>query len=916
MARDTRKMYRFALYGQSGSGKSCLLGTMALVGTSSRALSCELLPVEVPEPKEVQDGQLKPQEREALSLHRGKDWLQKVQDRLRQNNVPEPNPPQFDAAPPMFDFRIGDPQHGDRLVRLIDYSGELINPEMEHDSESFVRKLRDHLTDSDGFLILAETPRNKSDVSQRMLHLKRLREAFKSLQEAKDDALRTPACIVLTKWDRYSKIDRDEPNNELSKLPRFFDTYPEFEALVNSIGNALAPQEAEVKAIRWTDLDDVAETAGNPAIDSASCAIAQTSGQGESTAQPTAQSNTSTADSLANPEDVGQWGCQIGNVWVFPASAFGAATGQDGKEVPDGLPQPFGIIEPFLWLAQRRDLIDATSLERDWAQRRRWAWVPLVFLFPHHRRMRTRAAQLARRIPASTNSARRLARLRRQLFWRGTVASVVTSLVSMVLFVALFGTGGYSYLRQTDFASWQSVVENPASDTDNLLQARDFFDRYASHWWNGLFVPSRDAAKQLVDKADQQIDHILWQGVQKAVPDSPEQAKQAEKYLAALPNGRHAGEARRIIAEVGKKEVVRENDRWLSECERQLARATTASQVDELLGKLNSGFPFPASASNQQQGKLQQLQKQAADKRAELDWAEFENQYRQAMRDEDYGHAANLLSKRQPRDDRWQGLVKEFATRIEQTAEARVNKHLKDSRFDEANNELRKAEDALKHLESAVRPYQSTIADSLLEPLRKLQPKKGQIDKDHDRFEYSKILEQRTAQACERYLNHAPLKTMQREVNAYLQYLRRLEQPVPVNIGIKIFWDKNYRPDDWSKGENYIHVWVDDSQVFESPEAIAEDPGNLSGEVGRFEINGKHIGDRVTIRVEIVEDDNFATGRDDDGGSGEQTCSLKELRKGIQIPLRPKGGGNFENRAHLNITSGWPEEPDLPTWHD
>jgi len=916
MARDARKMYRFALYGQSGSGKSCLLGTMALVGASSRDLTCEFLPVEVPEPKEGPDGQMQPSRREALSLHRGKQWLTEVQERLRQNDVPKPNPPEFDAAPPMFDFRIGDPRQGDRLVRLIDYSGELINPEMEHDPESFVRKLRDHLSDSDGFLILAETPRSKSDVSQRMLHLKRLREAFKSLQEARDDALRTPVCIVLTKWDRHSKIEREKPENELNKLLQFFDQHPEFDGLVNSIGNALAPQEAAVKSIQWTDLDVAADTAGNPAIDSASRATAQTSGQGESTAQPTAQSNTSTADSLANPDDVEHWGRQIGNVWVFPATAFGAATGQDGKEVPNGLPRPFGILEPFVWLAQRRDVLDAASVKEDWSRHAGWAWLPFAFVTGVHRRLRRRVGLLTRRVPPSSRLARPLAQLRRRLFWAGTFASFVTSLALTVLSVAAIGTISYSRIRYDQFAYWRSVVENPASTGDELLQARDFFDRYASHWWNGLLVPSPDDAKNLVGQADEKIDDILWQDVDKAVPGSAEQREQAQKYLEALPAGRHAEAAKQIIADVKNKEEAHKNAHWLSECERELASAGNADAVNEVRRKLDSGFPAPASASNEQQDKLQQLQKQAEDKWAKLDWAEFQNQYGQAMRGEDYVVAADLLAKRQPRDDRWRQMVETFSKEIAQSAEARINKHLRDAKFDDARKELDKAETALKQLESSVRFDRRESAASVLETLRTLEPKKRQIDEAHDRFEYSEVHNHRTAQACERYLNYAPLKTMERPVKAYLDYLRSLEKPISVNIGIKIFWHENYSPDKLSKGDNYIHVWVDDTKVFESREAIAEDPGNLSGEVGKFPIRGKRIHDRVTIRVKIVEDDSWGTAGDDDGGTGEQTCSLKELHKGIQIPLRPQDGSNFENRADLEITSGWPDEPNLPTWRE
>jgi hypothetical protein len=214
-------------------------------------------------------------------------------------------------------------------------------------------------------------------------------------------------------------------------------------------------------------------------------------------------------------------------------------------------------------------------------------------------------------------------------------------------------------------------------------------------------------------------------------------------------------------------------------------------------------------------------------------------------------------------------------------------------------------------LQSAVRATEPATADSVLETLRKLQPEQRRIDQAHDRFLYNKLVEQRTKQACEQYLNHAPLKTMQKDVKTYADYLQKLEKPLDVTVGIEIYWHENYEPDTASRGDNYVHVWVDDRSVFESNNPIAENPGNLSGRVGEFPIRQKRIQEKVTIRVKIVEDDVFS---DDDGGAGEQQCSLEQLQKGIQIPLRPQDGSNFENRAHLVIISGWPKEPELPPW--
>ena len=914
MARDTRKMHRFALYGQSGSGKSCLLGAMALVGASSRELTCELLPVEVPEPPQHPDGQMSEQERETLGLHNGQKWLHEVQEKLRRCEVPKPNPAEFGPAPPMLDFRIGDPQQGDRLVRLIDYSGELINPDMEHDPESFVRKLREYLSQSDGFLILAEIPKNNSDFAARTLHLQRLRQAFKSLLETKDDALQTPACIVLTKWDRYSEIEHDNPSAELHKLETYLHEHRELRALIHSIGNALAPQEAMLKTAQAPEPDLSDQAQGVPPIPAASSALPIPSPT-ESAGPTGFQNPLATTEPPVNQDHVAPWGLPIGNVWVFPASAFGAAAVEDGKEVPKGFLQPFGILEPFLWLAQRRDALDLESFKQAWSRRARWAWLPLVFSTSGHRHLKNRATELSSRIPPSSPLARPLAQVRRKLFW-ATLASITTTVLMLLLMLSSLGTTLWSRFRYLQFAHWQSVVENPASNAEQLIQARNFFEGYMQTGWNGLFVPPKQEAKHWVAQVDNKLDEILWQAVLKAVSDSEEQAQLAEDYLQKMPKGNHREEAQKIVARVKTLREERENDLWLAECQRDLANARTASQVDEVRGKLNGGFPHPASATQEQKAKLEQLKGTAYKSWGDLEWAEFQKKYREATAAGEFPKAAHLLATRQPRDDRWQKLLHDFLTEIVEKTPSRISRHLQDAQFENARKELAQAETALRQLESAVRPSDPGTANSVLKTLQTLTPEKDRIDQDHDRFLYNKVLAQRTPQACQLYLNHAPLKTMQKEVKAYADYLQALENPLEVTVGIKIFWHENYHPDTGDHGENYVHVWVDDTQVFQSSEPIAENPDNLSGLVGTFPISQKLRQDEVTIRVKIIEDDSWISGFDDDGGGGEKRCSLETLKNGIKIPLRPKDGSNFENRADLEITDGWPSEPKLSPWHE
>ncbi|MGQ9505050.1 MAG: hypothetical protein ACUVQR_09065 [Thermogutta sp.] len=129
-----KRYYQFALYGRSGSGKTCVLGAMARgpVGHPN-GLTCTRLPVDVPENSE---------DPEAQALHSGKRWIDEAVAALDRGDLPSPNRPEDPELAPMVDFELSSPERGIVRIRTIDYSGELINPEDESDPESLATKLK------------------------------------------------------------------------------------------------------------------------------------------------------------------------------------------------------------------------------------------------------------------------------------------------------------------------------------------------------------------------------------------------------------------------------------------------------------------------------------------------------------------------------------------------------------------------------------------------------------------------------------------------------------------------------------------------------------------------------------------------------------------------------------------------------
>ena len=210
--RESRRYYRFALYGRSGSGKTCVLAKMALAAVGHPGgLTCERLPVVVPKPN-GDPSSWGPGERKAAALHAGKEWIDEAVAALRRGECPPFNPPVFDRSIPLtVGFQIGSPERGPTLVRTIDYSGELIYPDEEHLPDSLTNALKGCLQEFDGLLIIADTPRDgvKKDWIDDELRL--LREAFSSLRDDEQFAARTPVAVMFTKWDRHSEIDFGKP---------------------------------------------------------------------------------------------------------------------------------------------------------------------------------------------------------------------------------------------------------------------------------------------------------------------------------------------------------------------------------------------------------------------------------------------------------------------------------------------------------------------------------------------------------------------------------------------------------------------------------------------------------------------------------------------------------------------------------
>ncbi|MCK5719462.1 MAG: hypothetical protein KAH84_05855, partial [Thiomargarita sp.] len=219
--KQAKKVYRFGLYGLSASGKTCMLAALAMPRyPHPSGYSCTWQPVSADK---------KAGEEVAKNWEYSKEWMEKSIERLSQRDVPEPNPTGEEQFIFQYDF-TGD-NHQTFCIELIDYSGELINPAIS--SSELAKDLRTRFIEMDGILVLAEAPywdklghqenSEKSRDGEIHVDLYQLRQAFSLLRGEKQEgaSLDTPVALIVNKWDRYSTIDYNNPNQEQEKLEKF-----------------------------------------------------------------------------------------------------------------------------------------------------------------------------------------------------------------------------------------------------------------------------------------------------------------------------------------------------------------------------------------------------------------------------------------------------------------------------------------------------------------------------------------------------------------------------------------------------------------------------------------------------------------------------------------------------------------------
>ncbi len=846
--------YRFALYGRSGSGKTCVLATieMGAIG-HSRGLACVGLPVQAVRPTGDPKSWTE-EERVAAGLHAGADWIDAAVGKLKSREIPDANAP--DGVTLAYRFTLGCPQRGQSVIHTIDYAGELLDPDGLKDPVGLAASLQHDLEIYDGFLLIAETPcPENSNIAQLNIELTRLRKSFAAIEES-GAKLQTPVAVLLTKWDRYSTVDESHPENELGKAQAFLndERHLGYKSLVNSIQNAMVNQP---------DINDSRTL-----------------------------------------------GLTFGNCAVFPATAFGQAVRTNAQEKPAAACRPFGVLEPFVWLADRRDQLDADALDRAWISLRSQFWNPLRV-----GRVTREALRLSRRIPHKVDRpsviADKVSRIRTQ-----AASILVTVVVSWCGILGLMTASSIGFVNRREFEGQKAVIENSQASEEQLRAAQSFFNEYRLRWKGLLFAPSSTAAETMQKVIDDELDTRYWLPVTKANDDLAQAATMAKAYLDKQPNGRHVAEAHQKVEEWDATQARTANVAWLAKAHRLFDAAMKDKTIEKwktVVDYCQSEFTHPQAATDEQNKDRHKLIDESTRALAGvieiITWEQFAKNYREMLDRDAFKLAAELLIKSKQRDEKWQKLVREFPGEVQQRLERQVAKSLKATQFDKARSEVANAQTAAEFLEVALRPSHRELAELILSRIRKdLSPVKDRIDIEQDQALYSTVIKHRDLTACDEYLRGDRPRWMKAEVEKFRDHLRAISGPLNLTVSIFVTWDAAYDFGD----HNVVAVFADGIQAFKSPAYVPAIPGKMSGAIGSFPLAKVKRETSITFKADIVEKDVVW---DDDGGKGTATFKVSELLAGPKsFPLRPTDGGTLMNQLILKVTSGNPDEPSLPKW--
>lgn len=497
--------YRIALYGAKGHGKTCLLAALGSTRyPNPRDHGCNRLP----RTEANASGDKDKASPELQARIRGCDWVEKAEKALLEGNVPAPNQ-NDDPLALLYRFNLADKRNC--IVELIDYSGELVDPDAQ--TADRAAKLRSHMENLDALLVLAPYPAPSTNTGiPQQLH--GLEGALSLLHKDKNRPPPIPIAFIVNKWDYRGPINHDDYEAEQQALLNFLD----------SEGKATGHTKLRNHLSNLADDDDNFHAFAASAF-----------GEHESK-----------ATKVGSGKDK----------QTVPKLAKGASAGVR-------VLSSFAIEDPFAWAIDRRDEIDRATFKEDALDALRrsiWKFPP-----PWGRtgEITERHEGLVKRFPPKDSRLRPTRKLLVKLNARKWAAVLCSVLYAYVLWTLCNGVYGF-----VKHASSKSNLEDVQADSVAVDEAAQWLSGYANGsiplFWHGYlyFVHSPEETRKFVREVFEKRDHEAWAKF-KPTDDATKRKTGCEDYIRDWPNGLHIVKAKdeldnalRDIAELERADLI------------------------------------------------------------------------------------------------------------------------------------------------------------------------------------------------------------------------------------------------------------------------------------------------------------------------------------------------------------------------
>lgn len=848
-------VFRLALYGVPSSGKTCILSALSLPRVPHPdGLTCfwiENVPGhELPEGKSDKWNTEDP-------YHRGWKWLNEQRDQLRMGKLPLANKNEDDVM--RFRFAFGAPNRGTRYVELLDYSGELITAS----ASELAKNLRDHMRTLDGLLVLAEVPRAKPGDTPHVEDLEKLKGAFLLLtnERAAGPQVDWPIALLFNKWDRRPEYAQNE-NASLSELVNAFLNQtppPPHASLVDTLRNAVGAE----------------------------------------------------------------------NIRCFPVSAFGAhRILNDGAEVPvfNGLElKSFRLEDGFVWVMDRCDELEVMRFEHA-AACASWYKSWQIPLGKPDAREDGYSSAVARWFfgvspwAGICNGWKLLRRLSEKsdlhhqtgLALRTIRLKLLSQIAVFVVFLFLLISGARTTVDSVRFRSVLATKANPSATAVQLQTAESWLEGYFKspdpfRWLSRAIVLDRKAASSLLTDLRTVRDENLWKAVTDAT-DPQTKVILAREYLKAFPTqGLHWHEAQHLDAEATRQEWHDRNKNYLDELALKIDTVRVDANTDlaeiHSLSEAIAGLPHPEALTDemkeQQQvlrGRIARKQQQIEEALRQMAWIEFRQRYLSLMHNKNIKDAAAALVTRTPKDPPLKDLIADFSERAPRIFVEEFNEAMKFCSWGRARDVVNLCEDPNVKI---LLPAATT---------KELRGLVRTIDEAEDQHLYSQIVKNRPqcADQVSAYLSSAPLKTMEREVQRYQQWLNTQIDVLNLTLHLKeIRWHEKYS----NYYDNNVLIKLQ-GQPFVQAQQISSISNASSRDICACKFSAR-LDETITIEVSIeAMYDGFLWFNSKIRTENSWTGTPRELMRGKTIDLH---GNGFTNKVSL-VATGVPPEPELPQW--